>query len=113
MPLPAGDISKPAGAVRVTSPVKLLPDTVNCSKLGLEEAVPAQAKIAPDTRVDTIVGGGVGFTVNVKVTGAPLHVLLEIKLPNENVALMPGMIATTVLVCVLITETVPETKLAT
>jgi hypothetical protein len=41
------DTSKPAGAVAVRSPVRLLPETVNCAMLGLVDGDPGHDAICP------------------------------------------------------------------
>ena len=47
-PPPAdSDTAKPAGAVAVILPVKLLPETINCWIKGLLEAKPVQPEMLP------------------------------------------------------------------
>ena len=65
------DTSKPAGAVAVISPVRALPETVNCCKLGSAEAEPAQAEMVPDTGPAVIPGEA--YTVILKVIDVPEH----------------------------------------
>jgi hypothetical protein len=114
-PLPAAsDTWKPVGAVTVIFPVKLLPETVNCWILGLMDALPAQAEMAPVGDPD-VMEGGAGFTVIVNVTGAPAQfAVFEIKLSVIEVGFKPTLtVATTELVVVFITDTVPEPIFAT
>ena len=107
-PVALNDIWKPGGAVAVITPVKLLPDTVNCWTLGLAEAVPTQAEMVPVAGVIVIVGA-MEFTVMVNVIGVPVQPLpLAIKLPNESGNAPTGIVFNTVFEAVLITETVLE-----
>jgi hypothetical protein len=86
-PLPAeSDTSKPGGAVAIILFVKPVPDTVNCCMFGLADGEPWQAEIGPVAALAVITGGiDAGFTVIVKVIGAPLQpVPADVKLPNES-----------------------------
>ena len=100
------DTSKPAGAVAVISLVRLLPDMVNCSILGLSDAVPAQALIAP-VGVEAVIDG-VEFTVMVKVVALPLQGPPITKLPYPDGVIPTGTVAVIVPVDVLISDTLFE-----
>src|SRR6185503_1777686 len=101
------DISKTDGTLAVMLSMRLLPEIVNCSVCGLAEALPAQATIVPVTGPVLITGAVTdGFTVMVKVAGAPGQPFDgTIKLPNEIGVAPTGIVETTLLVAVLITET--------
>src|ERR1019366_9327792 len=109
-PLPAvRETSKSFGAVAVILPVKLTPDTGNCCKYGLAEAVPTQPAIRPVTAPGLIVGEIGGVTVMVNVTGVALQPVPPIKkLPVETGCIPTLIVALTVLVAVLITDTLFE-----
>jgi hypothetical protein len=102
------DTSKPAGAVAVIFPVKPIPANVNWRILGLADAVPTQAEMLPVTAPARIVGND-GFTVIVKVTGAPLQPVVPVtKLPDVLLGspAVSGMTAITVFVAASMTETI-------
>jgi len=105
------EIAKLVGAANEILPVRLLPETVICCRLGLADAVPAQAEMAPVTWPELIVGRPVeaGFTVMVNLTGTPTQPMPgEIKLPKPSGPDPTGTVATTWLVAVFITETLFE-----
>jgi len=89
-----------------------VPATINCWIFGLDEAVPAQAEMAPLTAPAVIVG--VGFTVMVKVMGVPVQIAPGvIKLPTDTGRAFTGIVATMARVETLITETLFELEFVT
>ena len=100
----ASETSKPAGAVAVILPVKLLPDTVNCRICGSADAVPAHAEIPPMAAPVVMVGNnaGVRFTVMTYLTSSVQFMPAVTKFPNEVGYKPPGIFDSTAIVVVLI-----------
>ena len=108
-PLPAAsDTWNPAGAVVVIFAVNLAPETVNCWILGLADGVPAQDNILPDAPLAAITAPATeGLTVIVNVVGVPVQPGPPvIKVPEVAGSLPTITVLVTVLVAVLIIETV-------
>ena len=101
-------MAKLLGAVNTIGAVRLIPETLNCSMLGLADVVPWQAVMLPVAwlTIMPVVCAGLGFTVMVNWVGVPVQPDAEIKLPGVSGRSPALTVATTLLEAVLIIDTV-------